>query len=400
MNSLKGKIIAIAIVLVIAVTAYGIGSVSLFGTQNATADTTVLYNSNTVASVYDTASPAVFQIQITESSTGIFGNSTQKGQGTGFLIDNLGHILTNNHVVEGASSIKLILQNGDTVEAKLLGTDSIDDLAVISIDASLVRDIKPLQFGNSDLVKPGQMAIAIGNPYGLDDTVTVGIISGLNRTVSGSNLRGMLQTDAALNPGNSGGPLLDAAGLVIGINTAIETSFSGATNIGFAVPSNVALNVLPELIAGNKITRPWLGISGRALTPSLAEELNLTVNEGVYVVSVTEGSPADQAGLVGSNLTVGGTPAKGGDVIIAVDGTAVKTVEAISNYLLTEKVGNTVTLSVLRNGSPLSIPVTLGTWPTTKATTETSPKIKPETTPDTLPNIPNMPGWNWRFNVR
>jgi len=392
MNNFKGKIIAIVIVLVIAAAAYGVGSGALFTTRSASADTAVLYNANTVSSVYEMASPAVFQIEVTEQSAGFFGRSLQQGQGSGFLIDNLGHILTNKHVVEGASSIKVFLANGDAVDAKLLGTDALDDLAIISIDASLVSRITPLQFGDSQAVKPGQMAIAIGNPYGLDDTVTVGIISGLNRSVRGSNLRGMLQTDASLNPGNSGGPLLDAGGLVIGINTAIEATASGASNIGFAVPSNVAKNVIPDLMTGKAIARPWLGISGQALSQTVAQNLGLTVNEGVYVVSVSKDSPAEKAGLKGGSVDSAGTLAKGGDVITAIDGKAVKTVEAISSYLLTKKVGDSITLFVLREGNSLNLPVTLGTWPTTLVS-ETSPEANPLPQPKATPNIP---GWNWR----
>jgi S1-C subfamily serine protease len=401
MNSIKGKIIAVIIVLVIAATAYGMGYGAFFNNKEASAETAILYNSDTVSSIYEAASPAVFQIQVTEESSNIFGNRSQEGRGTGFLIDTQGHILTNNHVVEGTSSIKVILQNGDSIDAKLLGTDAIDDLAVISVDAARVSGIIPLELGISQTVKPGQMAIAIGNPFGLDDTVTVGIISGLNRTVSGSNLRGMLQTDAALNPGNSGGPLLNANGSVIGVNTAIETTTTGASNIGFAVPSDVVKNVLPDLIASKTITRPWLGISGRALTQSVAQNLGLTINEGVYVVTVTKDSPAEKAGLKGAGVDSSGTLAKGGDVITAVDGKAVKTVEAISSYLLNKKVGDTVSLSIQREGGSLSLQVTLGTWPSSVTTkTETSPDTEPDNTPENMPNFPNIPGWNWRFYGR
>jgi S1-C subfamily serine protease len=392
-NTFKGKIVAIVIVLVVVAAAYGIGSGSLFATQKASADSAVIYNANTVTSVYETASPAVFKVEVAETSTGMFGRSLQQGQGTGFLIDDQGHLLTNNHVVDGSSSVKVVLQNGDTVDAKILGTDAIDDLAVISVNVSSVSGIKPLQLGDSNAVKPGQMAIAIGNPFGLEDSVTVGIISGLNRTVNGSNLRGMLQTDAALNPGNSGGPLLDASGLVIGINTAIESTATGASNIGFAVPSNVAKNVLSDLMASKTITRPWLGISGRALTQSISQSLGLSVAEGVYVMSVTKDSPAEKAGLKGSGLDSSGTLTKGGDVITAVDGKTIKTVEAISTYLLTKKVGDTVTLTVLRDGGNLSLPVILGTWPTSlgsAASPDTIPQPEPQGTP-------NIPGWNWRF---
>ncbi len=196
------------------------------------------------------------------------------------------------------------------MNAKVVGTDAIDDLAIISVDTSAVSGITPLNLGDSSAVKPGQMAIAIGNPYGYDNTVTVGVISGVNRTISGSNYTGMLQTDAAINPGNSGGPLLDANGAVIGINTAIETTATGARGIGFAVASNMAKKAVPNLEAGQQVARPWMGISGTSVTQSLAQSLGLSVNQGVYVVNVASGSPAATAGLKGGNLDANGNPAK------------------------------------------------------------------------------------------
>mgnify|MGYP000041236767 CR=1 FL=1 len=230
MNTFKGRLIAFLAILAIAIAAYTLGSSGILSPRNVSASP-VLYNEDTVASIYENASPAVFQVNVTQNRTGISGTFKQNGQGTGFLIDTDGHILTNNHVVKGASSIYVVI-DGDEVEAKVLGTDPIHDLAVIRIDPTRVAGINPLQLGDSDTVKPGQIAIAIGNPYGLDDTITVGVISGLNRNIGG--MTGMIQTDATLNPGNSGGPLLNINGQVIGINTAIESPAAGATNIGFA----------------------------------------------------------------------------------------------------------------------------------------------------------------------
>ena len=381
MNSIKGKIITVIVVVGIAVAAYTAGASGVLSPQKASA-APVLYNADTVTGVYDNASPAVVEIEMTEQSG--YLNQLMQGQGSGFLIDNQGDILTNNHVVDGATSVKVILNNGNTVDAKVVGTDAIDDLAVISVDASAVKGITPLQFGDSSAVKPGQMAIAIGTPYGLTDTVTVGIISGLNRNVSSTGLTGMLQTDAAINPGNSGGPLLDVNGMVIGINTAIEAQATGVNGIGFAVPSNVAQKALPDLLAGEQVARPWLGISGAELTQTLAQNLNLAVSQGVYVISVTSGSPAEKAGLKGGNLDITGAPAPGGDVITAVDGKSVKTVVDLSNYFNTKNVGDTVTLSILRQGSPMDVKVTLGSWPT--STTTPTPRTTPQ------PRIPSH-GW-------
>jgi len=387
MNVTKNKIIAAIVVTIIVASAYAMGAAQIFVPQKAVADP-VLYSADTVTSIYENVSPAVVEIDTTQQAQGFF-NPTMKGIGSGFLVDTDGYILTNNHVVDGATNVKVTLKGGNTVDAKVVATDAIDDLAVISIDPSAVTGITPLQFSDSSVVKPGQMAIAIGNPYGLDNTVTVGVISGLNRNVGG--MTGMLQTDAAINPGNSGGPLLDANGLVIGINTAIESSATGAVGIGFAVPSNVAQKVLPELKAGKQVARPWIGIRGVALTQTLAQQLGLSVNQGVYVVSVNPGSPAEKAGLKGGNLGTTGAPAPGGDIITAVDGNAVSSVQDISNYINTKNVGDNITLSVLRNGSNTDVQVTLGTWPT-NLTPGSSPRITPQPQPQPQPGIPG-PGW-------
>jgi S1-C subfamily serine protease len=209
---------------------------------------------NSITTIYNADSPAIVEINISIYQGPYFPPAT--GQGSGFLIDTLGDIVTNNHVVEGASSITVTLQNGKTVNAVVVGTDTADDLAVVKIAATSVAGITPLQFGDSNAVQVGQTVIAIGSPYGLMNSVTTGIISGLNRTISEAdsysytyiNLTGMLQTDAAVNPGNSGGPLLDTNGRVIGINTEVENSADGG--IAFAVPSATVEKVLPNLIKG------------------------------------------------------------------------------------------------------------------------------------------------------
>jgi S1-C subfamily serine protease len=396
MKSLRSKIIAVLAVLVIAAAAYTVGSGTLFAPKTVSADP-ILYNENTVTSIYANASPAVVEIDVTQQGTGsgIFGHSIQQGQGSGFLIDTQGHILTNNHVVEGASTVQVKFQNGNTVSAKVAGTDAIDDLAIITVDASSVSGITPLNLGDSSLVKPGQMAIAIGNPYGLDSTVTVGVISGVNRTISGSGYTGMLQTDAAINPGNSGGPLLDANGAVIGINTAVEATATGANGLGFAVSSNVAKNAIPTLQAGQQVARPWLGITGTAVTQTLAQSLNLSVNQGAYVINVASGSPAEKAGLKGGSLDANGQPAAGGDVITAVDGKTISTVDALSSYILTKNVGTNVTLSILRGGNKMDVQVTLGARPA-NITSSGTPNITPA--PNQQQPMPRYPGRGGRYN--
>ncbi len=405
MNTLKGKIIAVVLVLVIAGIAYATGAGMLFTPQKASADAP-LYDPNTVTNIYNAASPAVVEIDTTQTRSGFFGGS-QEGLGSGIVIDTNGNILTNNHVVAGTSNVTVKFKNGNTVSGKVAGTDSIKDLAVVTVDKSAVSGITPLTLGDSSQVTPGQMAIAIGNPFGLDNSVSVGVISGLNRSIG--NMNGMLQTDAALNPGNSGGPLLDASGKVIGINTAIESPATGAVGIGFAVPSNVASSELSSLEAGTAVAHPWMGISGQTLTPSLAQQVGVTANSGVYVVTVVSGSPAEKAGLKGSNSSASGQPASGGDVITAVDGQAVNTIQDLQNYIAGKKVGDTITLTVLRGGNTTSIQVTLAAMPA-NVTSGNTPNQVPQT-PQQTPAPGNngrggrsfrLPGggtFNWNFNL-
>jgi S1-C subfamily serine protease len=392
MNTLKGKIIAVAAVVVIAGAAYATGAGLLFAPQIAKAQPAVLFSPDTVSSVYNKVSPAVVEIDTTQQGAGVFGGSVQ-GQGSGFVVDSNGNILTNNHVVEGSSSVTVKLANGQTVTGKVVGTDSNADLAVVKVDSAAVNGITPVSLlTDPSLIKIGEMAIAIGNPYGLDNTVTVGVVSGLNRSVSGSTLSGMVQTDAAINPGNSGGPLLDASGLVIGINTAIESPTTGARGIGFAVPSSTANRELTNLINGQTIVAPWLGISGTSLNATLAGNLTLSVNQGAYVIGVVAGSPAETAGLKGGNLDTTGTPAAGGDVITAVDGKAVVSMTDLSNYISSKNVGDNVTLSVLRSDNTISVQVTLGARPANlSSNTQPQPGLQPQIPNPGSPVVPGNP---------
>ena len=384
MKTLKGKIVIVLSALLLVGAAFMIGT-SFHLVANSTAAAPSLYSQDTVTSIYNNASPAVVEINVSQTTNTIYGKSTQQGLGSGFLINDQGDILTNNHVVDGATSVQVVLDNGNTVDGKVLGTDPVDDLAVVSVDPSAVSGITPLKLGDSSLVVPGQMAIAIGNPLGYTDSITVGVISGLNRSISGSNLRGMLQTDAAINPGNSGGPLLDDQGNVIGINTAAEIGVTGADGMGFAIPSNLATKILPDLIAGKTVSRPWLGISGTALAQTTASQLGLSVNKGVYVVTVIAGGPAEKAGLKAGGSNSDGTLTAGGDVITAVDGKSVASVDELSAYISTKKVGDTVTLTILRNGQSTSVQVTLDAWPA---------NLSSGTTPQ-IPTTPVFP-WNGR----
>jgi S1-C subfamily serine protease len=370
---MKGKIvIALAALLVISA-AFAFGTSVHLVANTAYAAPTTLYNQDTLTALYSSASPAVVEINVTTSANTIYGKSTQEGLGSGFLIDNQGHILTNNHVIEGATSIQVALSNGNTVDGKVLGTDPVDDLAVVSVDTAAVAGITPLKLGDSSAVVPGQMAIAIGNPLGFTNSITVGVISGLNRSVPSTNLRGMLQTDAAINPGNSGGPLLNEQGNVIGINTAAEIGATGADGMGFAIPSNLAAKILPDLIAGKTVSRPWIGISGTTLTQATASKLGLSVNSGVYVVSVVANSPAATAGLKAGSTNADGSPAAGGDVITAADGKTITSINALSDYVSTKQVGDKVNLTVLRGGKSITVQLTLAAWPANLSTTTTTP---------------------------
>jgi S1-C subfamily serine protease len=382
MKSLKSKII-VAIIAVIVV--FG----GAFALANAgvgqPASAAPLFDESTVTSIYNTASPAVVEINITARTSTFFGQSySEQGQGSGFLIDNQGYIITNNHVVDDATSVTVTFTTGNAVTATVVGKDQADDLALIKVDASTVSGITPLQLTDSSNVRIGQMAIAIGSPYGLENTVTVGVISGVNRTLSttSSNLTGLLQTDASLNPGNSGGPLLDSSGKVVGVNTAIETL---ASNIGFAVPSNTVSRVLASLKAGQTIVRPWLGIRGLDLNATTAQSLGLNINQGIYVVSVVSNSPAAKAGLVSGSTDSNGNLNKGGDIITGIDGKSYTKIQDLSSYIASKQVGDTVSLAVLRNGESLTLKATLEAWPA-------------ETTSSYTPSLPNNQQIPWPWN--
>ena len=311
-----------------------------------------LYDEEAIVTLYNQMIPAVVEIKTVE----------RRGQGSGFIVDKEGHILTNNHVVDGASSVSVTLHSGETLDAQVVGTDRENDLALLKVDTGKISSISPLPWGNSDNVNPGQMAIALGSPFGLEGSITVGIISGVERVMAGAHERSitnMLQTDTAINPGNSGGPLLDSKGEVIGINTAIQPSSNG---IGFAIPINNAKSLLPALLQGGEVSTPWLGISGTAIDQTLSSKLDLAADHGIYVVSVMQDSPAEKAGLVpgGSDQ---GSPTSGGDIITAINGREVTAVSEILQYLNTKKVGEQVSLTVIRGDETIVVEVTLGEWP-------------------------------------
>jgi S1-C subfamily serine protease len=304
-----------------------------------------------------------------------------EGLGSGFVWDTQGHIVTNNHVVENAEKIEVTFADGQVLEAELVGADPDSDLAVIKVDRP-ANELVPLQLADSDGVKVGQLAIAIGNPYGLEGTMTVGIISAVGRTLPAGTSLGIgrsysipdiIQTDAPINPGNSGGVLVDNQGRVTGVTFAIESTSGANAGIGFVIPSAVVQRVVPVLIEEGKYEHPYLGISGRSLAPSLAEAMDLDPDQrGVLVNEVVADGPADKAGLLGSERQTtieGRQEAIGGDVIIAIDGEPIEGMDELISYLARNtQVGQQVTLSVLRDGNPIDLRVTLEARPSMQAT--------------------------------
>lgn len=312
--------------------------------------------------LYERVSPSVVYVAITT------GGLTGRGSGSGFVWDTEGHIVTNNHVVESASRIEVRFADGTTAEAELVGRDPDNDLAVIKVDVPASR-LHPVELGDSGALRVGQQAIAIGNPFGFEQTMTTGIVSGLGRVVrqeSGFSLPQLIQTDAAINPGNSGGPLLDSHGRVIGVTTLIFSNSGANAGVGFAVPVNTVKRVVPPLIATGRYADPWLGIQGTSITSQLTEALGLPVEQGVLVQAVVQGGPAAKAELKGGNRQTsfeGTLMTTDGDIIVAIDGAAVQEMDDLIVYLAEKSVGQRVTLTVLRDGRRQRIQVTLGERP-------------------------------------
>jgi len=293
----------------------------------------------------------------------------QEGTGSGFIINPEGEILTNNHVVQGASQLTVKLSDHKEYKAKVLGRDTRSDLALIKIDAG--KKLPALRLGDSDSVVVGQKVLAIGNPFGYEGTLTTGIVSSLDRSIQTEDsrvpLEGMIQTDAAINPGNSGGPLLDSHGSVIGINTAILGQ-QGNIGIGFALPINRAKAMLDEFQAKGRVTRPYLGIQTRFISGDMADELGLPNEGGLLIQRVEGGSPASEAGLHGATrIAVVGIYqiGIGGDYIIAVDGNPVESTDALQRVLNRKRVGDTLELTVYRSGRTQRVRVKVGEAPQT-----------------------------------
>jgi S1-C subfamily serine protease len=306
-------------------------------------------------------------VQITSKGNGIQiiinGNppaDQQSRLGSGFVYDQQGHIISNSHVVNGAKTVDVTFVDGNTYTANVIGNDPSSDVAVLQITdnnySSAEKRGVPLVLANSSKLQVGEQIIAIGNPFGLSDTMTTGIVSQIGRLLpnqdTGFSIPNGIQTDAAINPGNSGGPLLNMQGQVVGMNTAILSGTGGFSGLGFAIPSNIIIRIVPTLIQKGSYDHPWLGISGGSMTADVAQSAGLPVNyKGVVVSSVQSGSPTDKAGLKGTTRDVMGPNTHIGDIITAIDGHSVKRIDDIINYIEMHKsVGSNVKLTINRNG--------------------------------------------------
>ncbi|HEX9388810.1 MAG TPA: trypsin-like peptidase domain-containing protein [Anaerolineales bacterium] len=361
----------------------------------------------TLENIYKTVSPSVVNIQVVEqvAASGSDSNSMpgfpffnlpqgqdqqpqpqfQSALGSGFVWDQEGHIVTNNHVVNGADKIEVTFSDGTTVPATLVGADPDSDLAVLKVDVSADK-LHPVQMADSKSIQVGQLAIAIGNPFGLEGSMTTGIISALGRSlpVDETSLQSytipdIIQTDAPINPGNSGGILVDAQGQVLGVTSAIESPVRANAGVGFAIPSAIVKNVVPALIKDGKYVHSWLGISGTSLIPDLAKAMNLDLSQrGALVEEVMPNSPAEKAGLRGSNQQTtieGQTVNVGGDVITAIDNQKVLQMDELIAYLAgSTKVDQKVTLTILRDGIQQNLDVTLAARPSAEEQANANPQ--------------------------
>jgi S1-C subfamily serine protease len=371
--------------------AVAVGGVALFGglggdaatvvetSRPARATSAASARSLTVNEIYRRSAPGVVQITVRtapQAATDPFFGSPfstpgQEVLGSGFVVDKAGHVVTNYHVIDGAANIEVGFSDRESVQAKVVGSDPSTDLAVLEVDASS-RALTPLPLGNSDLVEVGDQVVAIGNPFGLERTVTAGIVSALQRAVTAPNgytIDHVIQTDAPINKGNSGGPLLNARGEVIGVNAQIESGAAGAGNvgIGFAVPSNTVKSVVAQILANGKVDRAYIGVSLTAVTPDLARLFRLPTDTGLLVEGVAPGSPGARAGLEGGTteaVVAGEGYRLGGDVIVAADGERVTSVGDLRDVLAEHKPGDTIPIEIYRGEEKRTIKVKLGRQPT------------------------------------
>ena len=326
-----------------------------------------LYDENQVQRIFKNASRAVVEIRTIVQS----GRRVGEGSGSGFFIDNEGHIITNNHVVDGATTINVRLYDGQVIPAQTLGSSPQDDLALIKIDPSSVGDLTSLPLGESKSVTVGQLAIAIGSPFFNLNSISVGVVSGIGRSrPSNPGQRGgsrpipnMVQTDAALNPGNSGGPLLTSSGEVIGVNSSVQVQSGMQIGVGFAIPSDTVINLLDELKVPVVYQRPWIGFAGDDIEDILLNRSRIGAEAGIYVRGVCGRSPASLGGLRGDPVSLTTNLITGrGDIINGIDGNPVLTMSDLVLVLNDYEPGDSISLAVVRNGQPKNLTITLGSW--------------------------------------
>ena len=352
----------------------GGGTTTVVETERTAGTPTASGRALSINELYKRSAPGVVQINTRSASPaddvfGQFGGPPQQALGSGFVIDRQGRIVTNYHIIQGADEIEVSFSNRDTVKATVVGSDPSTDLALLKVDIGS-RALTPLPLGDSDDVQVGDEVVAIGNPFGLERTATAGIVSALQRAVTAPNgysIDHVIQTDAPINQGNSGGPLLNTAGEVIGVNSQIESPTGGNVGIAFAVPSNTVKSVVAQLLEKGRVDRAYLGIYARPIEPELARLFRLPVDSGLLVEAVAEGAAADDAGLRGGDQQVivsGESYRLGGDLIVAAGGKRVTTVEELRAVLAEREPGDRIDLEIYRDGDKRTVTVTLGRQPT------------------------------------
>jgi putative serine protease PepD len=321
-----------------------------------------------VAEIAKRATPSVVEITVTGNvGQNSQGQPAQQAQGSGWVYDTDGHVITNQHVVEGASSVRVMLEDGESYPATVVGSDPSTDLAVIKVDAPADK-LVPLEVGDSNAIEVGDGVIAIGSPFGLEGSVTSGIVSALHREMrspNGFSINDSIQTDAAINHGNSGGPLLDLEGKVVGVNAQIESDGGGSDGVGFAIPSATVTAIASQLIESGSVEHAYLGVTLQEIPADVADQVDGTA--GAAIAVVRPGTPAAQAGLKAATgeKTVDGTPyPSGGDIVTAADGQPIATADDLQKAVDAKKPGDTMELTVVRDGKTRTVTVTLGTRPT------------------------------------
>jgi S1-C subfamily serine protease len=340
-----------------------------------TSESTAFRNSSgkTISDIYGSAKRGVVQVLATSvvSDNPFFGAQQARVLGSGFVIDKSGHVVTNYHVIEGASKVEVSFSGNDEMPATVVGKDPSTDIAVLRIKGAQGRALTPLELGSSDAVRVGDAVVAIGNPFGLERTVTAGIVSALQREITAPNgfaIDRVIQTDAAINHGNSGGPLLNADGKVIGVASQIESSSGGNVGIGFAVPINTVKDVVSQLLEHGKVEHPYIGVEMATITTELASNVRLPVDHGVLIQRVRPGSPAAQAGLRGGTAQVvvdGESYLVGGDVITQADGQPIQSAEQLRSVVTSKQPGDEIAFEVHRQNETKEVTVKLGRQPNT-----------------------------------